>query len=248
MIAPRVLAQGEFNPSDILVSFTEQSNRKIDPEVESQIDSYWQKVLDDAKEKGKNIWNGISYRVDDFEITKEGKLKVTFSPIEFKTREGLITTETYYLLSEEHYRKGAFVSSLVRTRDGYYVFVQLSGLSHNKSKVELLGGIVGDSMDVRSGEDLFTVLYQELNEEAIIAKKDIQTCILQLIFINLTTNIGFHFDVQLSITKEQVEKQFQEGKRDVDIKDLLFVHETNLQKQMQSMATYKPFLYETLFN
>ncbi len=76
MIKQRVLVSGKFHSSDLLVS-TSFSNRKIDNDVEVQLDDIWLKKVADATSKGKNIYNGLSYRLNTLEYDGN-KLKVDF--------------------------------------------------------------------------------------------------------------------------------------------------------------------------
>ena len=246
MVEPKVLAQGIFTPEDLEVSFSEESNLVLTPAIQKEVDETWEKLLKDAKENSKRVWNGISCRVNALDHVGDS-LKVEFAPIDFKTREGLLGALERLELPEESYRRGAFVGGLVRTSDNYYVFVYLSGRSVNTNKVDMVGGIVGDESVVRTGADLFSVMYQELEEETATPKASVESCVLQLAFLSPATNIGFHFAIELSDTREQLERRFAEKAVDPDIESLLFVSPRELSFQLIRMGGYKPFLNKMLF-
>ncbi len=50
---------GKFTPEDLLVSVSE-SIRKIQPEIEVQVDVLWEEKKKKAEEEGRICFNGIS--------------------------------------------------------------------------------------------------------------------------------------------------------------------------------------------
>lgn len=62
----KILAIGKFLPEDLLVSVSE-SNRKIKPEIENQIDDIWQRIEQKAREEGRVCYNGLGYRLNSLE-------------------------------------------------------------------------------------------------------------------------------------------------------------------------------------
>jgi hypothetical protein len=182
MINPRVIAKGQFDPDDIEVSNSDTSNLEISPEMAGRIDELWDAMLHKAEAQGKRIWNGTTARVDDLEVISDRKLKITFAPLDFKTRECMRQLPGFWEWPEHRWRKGGVVMAFVRTSDNYYVFVALSGKSLNERAYEMLGGVVGDTFVIRSGHDLYEVIYQEVEEQAAIQREHITSCILRLVF------------------------------------------------------------------
>lgn len=85
---PKILSSGEFSPDDLSISIS-PSNRMIDKKIEDEIEKVWKRMMMRAKEKGLNLYNGISYRLNSLE--QKGKiLKIDFSTFEYKVRDGLV--------------------------------------------------------------------------------------------------------------------------------------------------------------
>jgi 8-oxo-dGTP pyrophosphatase MutT (NUDIX family) len=246
MVKPKILVSGYFNPQDVVVSYSEISNRKIVPNIENQIEEVWENMQKHAKEKGQNIWNGTSYRVNQVALTKDKKLTVEFAPIEFKVRDGLIEIPEYFSLPEECWRKGAFTGALVKTVDGFYMFVKLSGISNNPSSIDWPGGILGDEGPIKTGADLFADMLRELEEETTIPSASVESCVLRAVYISASTNVGFIFDITLFDTKDVVHERFKERNEDEDINDLLFVPVADIRTQLESMSAGKQLICKEL--
>ncbi len=218
MISPKVLARGQFSPSNVLVTISD-SNRKVDPVVESQIDALWQQKSSLAQAQGKHIYNGISYRLNTLEVTP-AQLKIDLGKFDYKTRECLIEAEGYYQLDESYYRKGCHTLGTVKTSDDQYLLVEISSKSMNTNAIDFLGGIVEDNMKLENGDDLFQSFLVELEEEACVTIEDISVLYLALVYLSANTNIGFYFEVELKQTAAQVLARFEHMGKDQDVKAL----------------------------
>lgn len=213
-----ILAKGSFSPEDIRVSVSE-SNRKIDPFVESKLEEVWQKKLKEAAEKGKNIYNGLSYRLNSLS-ENEGKLNIDFGIFDYKTRDGLIFIPEYFNLGREYYRMGCYVSSTIKTSDNKYLLVELSGKSMNTNRYEFIGGIMETKIPIKNGESIFSHLHDEMSEEASILNADISSMSLKSVSITDTHNVDFYFEVVLKTDSTTLQNRFKDN-RDQDIKNLL---------------------------
>ena len=214
---PRILVKGRFKPEDLRVSVSE-STRKIEQSIENQLEDIWLEKVKMAKEKGKNCYNGISYRLNS--LKKEGgTLFLDFGTLEYKVRDGLIDIPEYYDLPEDYYRKGCFTSASIKTSDGKYLMVELSGKSMNQNNIDLIGGIMETDISMTSGEDIFISLYKELEEEAGIETNEIKDISLHTIYLEQRTNIGLYFEIILNVSSEKLLERFKTNK-DIDIKSL----------------------------
>jgi 8-oxo-dGTP pyrophosphatase MutT (NUDIX family) len=249
MITPRILAHSTFRPEDIEVTMNKVSNRATTPEIEQQIDAHWEVFYAEAKAAGKNIWNGVTYRVNEFAVTEERKLKIEFAPNNFKTIQGLTGVDGYWSLPEEYWRKGGYVGSFVKTSDNYFVFVILSGRSLSRHKVNnVVGGVLDDEVPLGCGDDIYKTMYKELEEETAIPRSSVARCDLETIYYSPSTLVGFHFGISLLNTKEEVEARFKQHGGDDDIHDLLFVTEADMPAQLTKMGGSMELLREVYFS
>lgn len=244
MIIPKVLVEGKFYPQDLEISVSE-SSRKIEPRIESQLEEIWQKKVKLAKEKGKNIYNGISYRLNDLKIEK-GHLLLDLATIEYKVRDGLIDIPEYFELSEEYYRKGCHTGASVKTSDGLYIMVELSGKSMNENKIEVLGGILETPPEIFDGNGIFSSLYREMQEEALINQEDILSSYLRAIFLDFKTNIGLYFEVILNVTSEEIIKRHKNGSTDADIKSIKFFSKEEYLNELTNHNVSKQLIADLL--
>jgi hypothetical protein len=161
-----ILAQGSFGPNDILVSASE-SNRKIDPFVESKLEEIWQNRLTKAKLGGKKIYNGTAYRLNSFE--KDGlKLNIDFAEIDYKTYSCLRLIPEYLALKRDFHALGCYNCATIKTLDGKYILAELSGKSMNVNVIEFIGGIMETKIKITTGQNIFDHILDEMNEEANI--------------------------------------------------------------------------------
>lgn len=214
----RVLALGKFKPEHLRVTVSE-SNRKIDPTVEAQVDAVWEAILLKAKRDGRTCYNGMSYRLNS--LVMEGQeVAIDFGLLEYKAREALPTIPGYYDLPEEYYRKGCYSGASVKTSDGQYITVELSGKSMNMNRVDVLGGIIEKPTILENGVDLFNSLFTELEEEAHINAADVSDSYLRAVYTEAKTNVGFYFEVLLSLSSTELLERTAHGMDDQDIRSL----------------------------
>ena len=242
MDLPNILLTGKFEPRDLIVSIS-QSTRKIDPTIERQLESIWEERIKRAKENGQNCYNGNSYRLNSIQ-ERDGKVMLDFGIIEYKIRDGLIAIPEYYNLPQEYWRKGCFSSASIKTSDDRYLMAELSGKSMNPNKVDLIGGVMETNIGMKTGDDIFQSLYNELEEEAGIEKKDIQESYLQTVYLASGTNVGLYFEIVLHVSSEELLERFKDNK-DADIKSIRvytrdeYLHELENHSSLNKQLTAK---------
>lgn len=244
MITPKVLVEGKFYPQDLKISISEP-NRKIEPKIEGQLEEIWQQKVKLAKGKSQNIYNGISYRLNYFKIEK-GHILLDLATMEYKVRDGLIDIPEYYELSEEYYRKGCHTGASVKTSDNLYIMAELSGKSMNENKIEVLGGILETPPDIFDGNGIFSSLYREMQEEALINQEDISSSYLRAIFLDSKTNIGLYFEVVLKVTSEEIIKRHKNGSTDTDIKSIKFFSKEEYVNELKNHNASKQLIANLL--
>ena len=213
MVQPEILVKGDFGPEDMVVSVG-PSNLVILDEVAEDIEQIWSEKLKEAKEKGLNLYNGKSYRLNSFDYT-DGKIVLGLGVMDFKTRYGLRFALSNVSFDESMYRNGCFVGGSVRTSDGNYLMVKLSGKSMNNNTYDFLGGMMELEVPM-SDAYVFDVMYEELKEEAGIEREEVSEMVLRGVYRDIYTNVGFYMTIQLSLSTKEVLERFS-GISDVDI-------------------------------
>ena len=212
------LAVGKFTPENLLVSVSD-STRKINLEVEAQIDAIWEEKMKKAEQEGRVCFNGISYRLNSLK-EKDQKLVMDFGLLEYKARATLQTIPGYLELPEEYYHKGCYTGATVKTADDKFIIVELSGKSMNTFATDMLGGIMEKPLVIETGKDVFECIYVELEEEACIGKNDIKESYLRSVFLTSNCHTCFYFEAILNVSSETLLDRFSNENQDQDIKSL----------------------------
>lgn len=227
MISPRVLLQGKYYPSHVSVRVNPVSNRIVRDDLEDKISKVWEERVREAQKKGLRIWNSLTYRLNHYRVEKE-RLMLEISTIEFKIRNTLQFVPEFLSLDESYYTKGMFVAGVFKTRDGKYLFGELSGVTTNRNKIEFIGGVAShDEMEVKNSDDLFGILYKELKEEVNVDSCAVQDSYMAGLILNPSSNVGAIFSVVLDLTSEEIKERFL-AKNDGEMKSLVFIEEGNL--------------------
>lgn len=241
---PKILVSGKFKPSDLQISVSE-SNRKIDPTIEAQLEPIWEAKKKKADEEGKICYNGISYRLNSID-EKDEKVILDFGTFEYKVRDGLLSIPESFDLPQEYWRKGCFTCASIKTSDDRYIMAELSGKSMNHNRVDLIGGIMETNIGMITGDDVFKSFYNELEEEAGITEDDIKESYLQTIYLTVGNNVAFYFEVILNVSSEELIERFKNNK-DADIKSLcVFTREEYLNVLKNHSSLNKQFTVKIL--
>ncbi len=218
MIPTTPLALGKFSSSDLVVSISE-STRKISPEIENQVDAIWEEKKKKADEEGRVCFNGTSYRINSLK-EENGEIAIDFGLLEYKARQALQTIPAYLELPDDYYHKGSYSGATVKTSDGKFLVVELSGKSMNMNTIDMLGGIMEKPSEIVTGEDVFDCVYSELEEEACIERNDIKECYLRSVFLTSNTHTCFYYEVTLNLSAVELLDRFSGKNKDQDIRSL----------------------------
>lgn len=236
----KTLVKGKFTPNDLIVS-VKKSNRKISKPIEKIVDKIWKEKVKIAKEKNKNLYNGILYRLNNIRKIRS-KLHIELGIINFKTFLCINEIPEYFDLGEEYYKKPCHTLATVKTKDGKYVMVNLTGKSMNENNFDFIGGAMETKDKINSGEKIFESFFKELEEETHAKREDIGESFLKLVYLNHKTNIGFYFEVVLKLTQKQLINKFNRGKKDHDIKSLKFFNRNQYLTELKKFNVNKRFI------
>jgi hypothetical protein len=213
MITPKLFIEGNFTADDLVISIS-PSNLVLLDSVKDDIEKIWDTKMREAQERGLNLYNGTSYRLNSFK-EKDGKIYLDFGVMNYKTRYGLREALPKIQFDETMYRNGCYVGATVKTSDDKYLMVKLSGKSMNRNTHDLLGGVMETNIPMDSNY-IFKVLRAELLEEAGIKESEIVSMVLRAIYQDMYTNAAFYLEVELSVSSDEIQERFSQN-IDVDI-------------------------------
>ena len=95
----------------------------------------------------------------------------------------------------------------------------------NQHETEHIGGIFEKPLPLENGTDLFNHLYKEMQEEALLNKKDIKDLNLRAVIQSQRGAVNFVFKTTLNITANELKTRFKQNtNHDPDIADLLILN------------------------
>ena len=245
MIESKIIFKGEIDPKDIVIRINKTSTLKIPLEIETEIESTWEKVYKESNEEGRKLYNGKILRLDSFDIIK-GKLEMTLSKIDFKTRVGIIENLSRIKnITEDNLPKSIAIGGLVKTKDNKYIFGINSGKTMNKIPIDIIGGMIEPKTGEFSSEMIFDENYRELKEELNVDRENVKD--LHIIGLILTSNavVMFFTSCVLNITVNEVQDKFKLH-NDGEVKELLIVDPKNLNSKLNEFGGYKNLVIDLL--
>lgn len=245
MSVSRILLKGPISPKDIIIRQVKTSNRKIDIEVEKKTQSIWEETLKESKEKGWNIYNGESYRLE--QIGKNGNnIELKVSKLKFKTRNSLTRQSiSLHKLGEDYYCKGLAIGWFLRTSDNKYIFGQRSGSSLTVTRIDFIGGILED-VNLRSGKDIIHKGLQEIKEEAGISKQNLKDISIATFVISPSTNIIVLASALVNLDSIECKSIFEKERLEDEMSNLVFVDKDKLRQFLLNLGGYKTPLVDVL--
>lgn len=246
MLKPKILISGKFYADDISVKVNPHSNRKIDKTVERGINPLWEKIYKKATAEGKQVWDGISFRLNDVH-EEQGTLMFEVSPIKFSIRYPLCTmVSELEHLGEDYYAKGMGIGGIIETSDGKYIFGQRSGKTMTSNKIDVIGGFVeGVDFTDKREQGLLAVNTMEIKEELGIDSFRIKEMSVIGVVLSYTTNVVVVTYTELEMDSSEVRQSFNNATDD-EMSDLVFVEKENLKKFLITLGGYKPLVVELL--
>jgi hypothetical protein len=227
--------RGKFPPEHVFwreVACT----RKKDPQIERLAKQEWERVVKQCHKEKKKIWDSDLYRFEGFEYSG-GKAFFRVSTIPFSVRIGLRRFSGRIRKKGMAYAPlGMFSSCLVLSKDQKYLFIEKSDNYFTTRKLSWIGGVLSKTEgEVKSGEDLFAKVEEEVLEEIGGKPEEIKEIFLEAGYISESLNFCLLFKVKLNRTFTQLEKALKnygdlETKRliGIDKKDLLSFAKTKL--------------------
>jgi len=236
MITPKIL-YNHTQGNKISVIVSNISSRLIDDLLESKLDALWQEQARKCHEKGEKVWDGISYRLNTLSL-KDNTLNVELGPIRWSKRSPIRSIDEIHQLDEEYWGRGVFVTALICTSDGKYIFGERKKTVIKRTMSTTIGGILSsEEVKVDSFDDFFTMLHKEIHEEiGVTADHIIKENFLGVVY-SAKADVGFIFTVTLNLSSQDINTLFQK-RSDDELALLRFVESESLKTHLMEMGDY----------
>lgn len=206
---------------------------------ESTISKYWKEAVD----KNPNLFDGAVLSVKSVEkLPHEIKIELE------KTHYSHMTYVMNHTNGNITKCRAVAVGGNIVTMDGYYVFGKMSKHTSFPDVIQCIGGGLSEE-DIFDGDPVHTFL-RECREETGLSSEDIVALDNKKYFYirDNQSTIGICYTARTGLTKETLQKRFEETATDGEIESLVFVNETyeaisDLLRQ-QSLVDYAKVILE----
>lgn len=243
-ILPCILFQGHFSVKKIKLEILAESKRQIDRKIENYLLRQWDKTLQEARIKGVKAWDSVIYRFESFSVA-DGNVVLRLSTVPFS----IMRSARYYVLElkklgKTYFPHGVFVSLVIKTKDGYYIRVKISSQTLNAGIYDLVGGVASKSeVALHNAQDLFQMSFNEMEEELGVYQNKVADIFLLGAVASSSLNVSLVFQVDLSITKEEVTACFFE-KNDGEVESIDFLRVDEFKSALVEMGGYKAKIFD----
>lgn len=244
MIEPKLLLKCRCSAADIDVKINSVSNRKIDEDTENGLGKIWEELYQKARSEEKIVYDGDMYRLERYELAN-GKLHLELCHSKYSLQYAMLQTiDNWSKLGEEYYPRIIAIGGLLLTNDGKYVFGAKSDKTLAYNKVDFVGGML-EGKDIVDGKGVLALNYSEIEEEIGVDRSHVRN--LELIGIVYTprANIIFVTMARVDLSSAEILKFF-ETKSDIELGELIFVDEKDIDVYLQGLGGYKPLVCEML--
>jgi hypothetical protein len=167
------LAVGAWSEHQVLARTTNQTSRKILPDVEASMDATWR---DAQKNPDIHLFDGPLYRLESFHASPE-RLDLTLSPTTYRTFYGtnLHHPEFADRFGPDILANPVGVSPALVSRDNYLIFGRRNArVAYYPNRLHPFAGAL-DPRDAIAGEspNVFHALRRELHEELHFTPNDL---------------------------------------------------------------------------
>lgn len=247
---PRILLNRALSFTDFVISHRKETNWTIPTHIEHAIDADWDREAAEYTKNGVLVWDGDPYRVENLSALsknpKTEQIHIEIAPIKYRHLHGFRDYQNEMLANERSWPNHLSVGGPLRTSDGWYVMGERSGKTVATHLYDFIGGGLNeDELEVTSGDDIKTVHFAELLEEANVRQSDVANTRGLGIVQGASTAVLVMFLTQLNITKEQLGEQFQH-RSDPEMADLVFVKDAEFPGFLRELGSYHSLLPELL--
>lgn len=180
--------------------------------ISSLVELRWKKMIKEARQTGKLLFDSPGYSVDKVGFKKNNHLIIYLTDTTYRD---YVTTfrdrEILKLIPPEMQPKLLSVFGAIETRDNYLVFGQSDNSTRSSGYITALGGVVKTTLpSTLVSEYLFDEYVRETSEETGIPQKKLEQIMLIGVVSkdNTADTPRFVFSGQTSLTRQEVEKYF----------------------------------------
>ena len=206
----KLLLNQHFSFDDLVITNAPNS-LVLDGATKEKLAGIWQQVEADAQAAGKKVWDGLTYRMNQFSV-QDSKLHLELAEMPFSMRRSLETLQEKEGENEAWMPNGVAVSPLVQTCDGKFLFGKLSGTTMSTRVYGTFGGIV--DRHIGSGEELWAMFLTEMHEEANIQERDVVQKSIEGIVRSKRGVAIIVAHVQIALSAEEATCKFAEREDD----------------------------------
>jgi hypothetical protein len=218
---PKLLWSGNVPFENVSISH-KNSNIKVDKALSKLLKKSWEDYHDKHTKQGINIYDGTSYRLNDFHKGGDS-LHLELSEIKFSLAVGISQNRKKILkLGERYYSRGLFIGGFLRTADQKFVLGVRGKGSPTAVREDFIGGVLSKSEQlVNDGRDLKKAFSRELEEEAFIASDIIVSSKIVALVLSSSTRVGIVTNTVLNIGTRELVGLFEE-RPDLEMDSLAF--------------------------
>jgi hypothetical protein len=245
MVQTQVILKKAFKAQDINIKRNKISSRKIDPVLENKAKSQWEEIVKKSEQEGTKIWDGTYYRLDNVSEIKNGSNEFKLSTIKYSLVKAYRGLSEENNLTEDQYTYHINTGGLIKTTDNFYIFGN-KGSDFNNPIIDFIGGgLQEDELIVETGNDIERNVFKEIKEEVNLEIEEIKESEIIGILLAKSMAIIIIFEVDLKLTKEEVQIKFDERVED-EIKSLVFVPEKDIKDFFSKQSDYRALVGELL--
>jgi len=203
----------------------------INDQLQTEIDTEWEKFLIECKERNIKVWNGKQFRFEGYEFGNDiSTIKLSVS--DYKTAVMLSRLDKYNI------RNNMVVISLVITSDNYLVLAKRKKVGTYSG---IIGYIAGGMEPIKDSQDLiFDNMKVELQEELGLSDLEYKLKLNDFMYFDQVGIYAFVFITNTSLTKDEHIIRFKKEVGVEENSELVFF-ENNKKGVANLMATKDVF-------
>lgn len=214
-----LLADGNYKPEDIKLDISHEPIFRYDKELQDKLDKLWDEQKADAKKREYKLWNSETYALKKVE-ENDGQLTLDLGLVEYRNNAGIVKLFEAGEIGPELCSPLMYCSILVRTSDSKYIFGIGKGFAHH-GELKFVGGSYSKKdIELKDGNTLFQLAYDEIKEELNVDREQIQDMELVRIYRTPRGMIDLTYTVQLTVNADEV-KALYDGLKEKELAKLL---------------------------